>query len=575
MIKHRLSYWKINNLSDYYYDEFYELVRRHLRKKNTSKRKLFFSKFKNNNNKIRNFSKFDFKRNNNNNHIKMTTHLDETKTTLVEDRSNELEEQQPSFVVLKVNVRLNILNKHETIRQKEQSLVMRVPVEKLNNEATLDINLEDGVELANVDIIEMDQELELAEIDIIKLSKDENLNDKISEVLKTKKNENSELIEKLANHITLEQIKFDEAEEERRAEAIKREKELQEEILNEELNEIQNDDDQEIEQLERQLREDKLQEIEQKFNQIDFIEYTQTEEQLLMSQLEQEQEQPSHEEFDYVSEEGKLDEEEFTPRNSLSFRNKNDRLDLLKLEKIIEEEEGTFGSSTEWEEEIEWEEEEADWETNENEIKGIVETENITNNANDDDEDEKQWEKFDSEIDSLLDPIWSQKETSTYLSSSSMFSPINVTSQNLTNNLKDNSLDYDEEDEYFTDLEDKTIRTTPSSFDEWDDFALVKTSDSTSNSNERQNISIENKINLDEKTLLSTIEKIFQLIDFDSNGMIEFNDIIRVVFILNYLLGRNYSKRDAVVFFTTLDQDKDGKLDRNEFKNAFNFLFID
>jgi hypothetical protein len=137
---------------------------------------------------------------------------------------------------------------------------------------------------------------------------------------------------------------------------------------------------------------------------------------------------------------------------------------------------------------------------------------------------------------------------------------------NIKKCVKDNSLEYDEEEEYFTDLDDKTL-TNPSSSDEWEEFSLVDT-------NSRGNIAIENKIMSEEKTLLSLIENIFCLIDYDQNGMIEYNDIIRVVYILNYLLGRNYSKADATIFFTSLDQNKDGKLDRKEFKNAFNFMFL-
>ena len=155
-----------------------------------------------------------------------------------------------------------------------------------------------------------------------------------------------------------------------------------------------------------------------------------------------------------------------------------------------------------------------------------------------------------------------------------MISPLNISqkSNKINNNnnknksIKDNSLEYDEEEEYFTDLDDKTL-TNPSSSDEWEEFSLVDT-------NSRGNIAIENKIMSEEKTLLSLIENIFCLIDYDQNGMIEFNDIIRVVFILNYLLGRNYSKADAAIFFNSLDQNKDGKLDRKEFKSAFNFMFL-
>lgn len=392
------------------------------------------------------------------------------------------EEEEQSFVVLKVNVRLNILNKNDVVRQKEQSLVLKVPVEKLNNEATLDIHLEDGVELANLDILEMDQELELAEIDIIKLEIGENLNDKISEAL-SKKTENSELIDKLAEELEREQIRFQQEQEQKREQELKQAQ----------FDSDDDDDSLNTEELIKELKSDDL-----------------------------------------------------NPKEAFTKSIRSDRLESLKLEKIIEEEEGTNRSTTDadWEEEIDWEEEEAEWDNNEDE--------------------EKQWEKFDSELDSLLDPIWSQKEINSFLSSSSMFSSVNRD--------RDGSLEYDEEEEYFTDLDDKTITTTPLSFDEWEDFAVVgKTPPQLNN---RPSIAIENKAISEEKRLLSVIENIFQLIDYDHNGMIEFNDIIRVIFILNYLLGRNYSKTDAVIFFTTLDQDKDGKLDRKEFKSAFNYLFI-
>ena len=221
----------------------------------------------------------------------------------------------------------------------------------------------------------------------------------------------------------------------------------------------------------------------------------------------------------------------------------------------FEEEEQTLSEQSEWETEIEWEEEEGanEWENDDDGSESPAE-----NDDQQPDDDEKQWEKFDSELDSILDPSWTPKP---------LISPL-IVNQNTTNTIKkkDNSFEYDEEEEYFTDLDDKTL-TNPSSSDEWEEFSTVDT-------NSRGNIAIENKIMTEEKTLLSLIENIFCLIDYDQNGMIEFNDIIRVVYILNYLLGRNYSKSDAIIFFTSLDQNKDGKLDRKEFKNAFNFMFL-
>ncbi len=229
----------------------------------------------------------------------------------------------------------------------------------------------------------------------------------------------------------------------------------------------------------------------------------------------------------------------------------------LKLEKILEEEEFTFNSSTEaeWEEEIEWEEEEAEWE-----------------DTNYDDSEEKPSESLEDSI----------QEIKQHNSTTNQNQPIIISSS------QENSLDYyDEEEEYFTDLDhDKNITNLSSSVDEWEDFSFnlgqlsqlssattttTNTYTNTKNIN-RKNNSIEE--NIEDKRLLNLIENLFQLIDNDQNGMIDFNDIIRVVFILNYLLGRNYSQSDAIIFFNELDKDKDGRLNRNEFQNAFDFMFF-
>jgi hypothetical protein len=404
--------------------------------------------------------------------------------------------EQQTHILLKVNVRLNILNTNEIIRQKEQSLVLKVPVEQLTNQATLDINLDDGVELANIDILEMDQELELAEIDIIKLDNDDSLGNKISEALSLNSNnnsqnviENTQLIDKLANDWSEAQLKY-QKEEEFKHEQERKLKELVEEIQEEE---------------------------------------------------EEEQQQQVEEE---------IEEQNIKPRLENN----------LKLEKILEEEEFTFNSSTEaeWEEEIEWEEEEAEWE-----------------DTNYDDSEEKPSE-------SLEDSIQEIKHNNTNNNNNHQNQPIISSSQ-------ENSLDYyDEEEEYFTDLDhDKNIANLSSSVDEWEDFSFnlgqlsqlssaTTTTTNTFNTNtknvNRKNNSIEE--NIEDKRLLNLIENLFQLIDNDQNGMIDFNDIIRVVFILNYLLGRNYSQSDAIIFFNELDKDKDGRLNRNEFQNAFDFMFF-
>lgn len=402
---------------------------------------------------------------------------------------------EQTHVLLKVNVRLNILNTNEIIRQKEQSLVLKVPVEQITNQATLDINLDDGVELANIDILEMDQELELAEIDIIKLDNDDSLSNKISEALSLHPNnssqniiENTQLIDKLANDWSEAQLKY-QKEEEFKHEQERKLKELVEEIQEEEE--------------------------------------------------EEEQQQQV--------------EEETEEQNNIKPRLENN----LKLEKILEEEEFTFNSSTEaeWEEEIEWEEEEAEWE-----------------DTNYDDSEEKPSESLEDSI----------QEIKQHNSTTNQNQPIIISSS------QENSLDYyDEEEEYFTDLDhDKNITNLSSSVDEWEDFSFnlgqlsqlssattttTNTYTNTKNIN-RKNNSIEE--NIEDKRLLNLIENLFQLIDNDQNGMIDFNDIIRVVFILNYLLGRNYSQSDAIIFFNELDKDKDGRLNRNEFQNAFDFMFF-
>ncbi len=400
---------------------------------------------------------------------------------------------EQTHVLLKVNVRLNILNTNEIIRQKEQSLVLKVPVEQLTNQATLDINLDDGVELANIDILEMDQELELAEIDIIKLDNDDSLSNKISEALSLNPNnssqniiENTQLIDKLANDWSEAQLKYQKEEE------FKHEQERKLKALVEEIQEEEEEQQQQV-------------------------------------------------------------EEETEEQNNIKPRLENN----LKLEKILEEEEFTFNSSTEaeWEEEIEWEEEEAEWE-----------------DTNYDDSEEKPSESLEDSI----------QEIKQHNSTTNQNQPIIISSS------QENSLDYyDEEEEYFTDLDhDKNITNLSSSVDEWEDFSFnlgqlsqlssattttTNTYTNTKNIN-RKNNSIEE--NIEDKRLLNLIENLFQLIDNDQNGMIDFNDIIRVVFILNYLLGRNYSQSDAIIFFNELDKDKDGRLNRNEFQNAFDFMFF-
>ncbi len=165
---------------------------------------------------------------------------------------------EQTHVLLKVNVRLNILNTNEIIRQKEQSLVLKVPVEQLTNQATLDINLDDGVELANIDILEMDQELELAEIDIIKLDNDDSLSNKISEALSLHPNnssqniiENTQLIDKLANDWSEAQLKY-QKEEEFKHEQERKLKELVEEIQEEEEEEEEEQQQQVEEETEEQ-----------------------------------------------------------------------------------------------------------------------------------------------------------------------------------------------------------------------------------------------------------------------------------------------------------------------------------
>lgn len=69
--------------------------------------------------------------------------------------------------------------------------------------------------------------------------------------------------------------------------------------------------------------------------------------------------------------------------------------------------------------------------------------------------------------------------------------------------------------------------------------------------------------------LAALINKIFKLIDRDECGNVSVSDASAILLRLNSRLRRSYGEDDLISFFNTLDSNKDGKLDLDEFKKAF------
>lgn len=65
------------------------------------------------------------------------------------------------------------------------------------------------------------------------------------------------------------------------------------------------------------------------------------------------------------------------------------------------------------------------------------------------------------------------------------------------------------------------------------------------------------------------IEDLFRTIDRKNKGVINVEDAEKVVLRLNSRFGRRYGEDDVDEFFSTLDTNRDGTLDLNEFKQAF------
>lgn len=73
-------------------------------------------------------------------------------------------------------------------------------------------------------------------------------------------------------------------------------------------------------------------------------------------------------------------------------------------------------------------------------------------------------------------------------------------------------------------------------------------------------------------TALSTIEQIFSTIDIDSNGNISVEEAEKILLRLNSRLNRNYGENEVSHFFHSLDSNRDGNINLNEFKAAFQRL---
>lgn len=73
-------------------------------------------------------------------------------------------------------------------------------------------------------------------------------------------------------------------------------------------------------------------------------------------------------------------------------------------------------------------------------------------------------------------------------------------------------------------------------------------------------------------TALSIIEQIYSTIDIDSNGNISVEEAEKILLRLNSRLNRNYGENEVAQFFHSLDSNRDGQINLNEFKAAFQRL---
>jgi Ca2+-binding EF-hand superfamily protein len=97
--------------------------------------------------------------------------------------------------------------------------------------------------------------------------------------------------------------------------------------------------------------------------------------------------------------------------------------------------------------------------------------------------------------------------------------------------------------------------------------ADVNTSDSASSSS--GSVVAASSTNSPQYKLAALINKIFKLIDRDECGNVSVSDASAILLRLNSRLRQSYGEDDLINFFNTLDSNKDGKLDLDEFRKAF------